>query len=43
MKRLNYINRQTKIIIGTASFFSIISGLTCGYIYNKIELLVKSK
>jgi hypothetical protein len=42
MKGLNY-NRQTKIIIGTATCFSIISGSICGYIYNKIDLLVKSK
>lgn len=41
MKRLNY-TRQAKMIIGMTSGFSIISGSICGYIYNKIDLLVKS-
>lgn len=42
MKRLIY-DKRTKMIIGTVSFFSIISGSICGYINNKIDLLVKSK
>lgn len=42
MYRLNY-NKHTKIIIGTITCASIISGSICGYIYNKIDLLVKSK
>ena len=42
MKNLNYI-RQTKIIIGTVTSFSTISGLVYEYIYYKIDLLVNSK
>lgn len=38
-----YYSRQAKILIGTVSGLSMISGLFCGYIFNKIELLVKSK
>jgi len=38
-----YYSRHAKILIGTVSGLSMISGLFCGYIFNKIELLVKSK
>jgi len=38
-----YYSRQAKILIGTVTGLSMISGLFCGYIYNKIDLLVKSK
>lgn len=42
MKGLNY-TRQAKLLVGTVYGLSMISGLFCGYIYNKIDLLVKSK